>query len=222
MAKLSKKLAIAFSLKHINTRTVTMILVIDNYDSFTYNLVQYLGELLPEFPALGEILVKRNDEINIEQVKQLNPAGVVISPGPGRPEEAGVSLDIIQELGAKTPILGVCLGHQSMGLMYGGKVVSAPYLMHGKTSQIYHTGVGILEGLANPFTATRYHSLVIDRQNCPDVLEVTAWTEDDIIMGVRHKEYPHIQGVQFHPESILTEAGKDLLRNFLKGLSVTV
>ena len=184
--------------------------------------MQYLGELLPEFPALGEILVKRNDEINIEQVKQLNPAGVVISPGPGRPEEAGVSLDIIQELGAKTPILGVCLGHQSMGLMYGGKVVSAPYLMHGKTSQIYHTGVGILEGLANPFTATRYHSLVIDRQNCPDVLEVTAWTEDDIIMGVRHKEYPHIQGVQFHPESILTEAGKDLLRNFLKGLSVTV
>ncbi len=219
---MSKKLAIASSPELTNTRTVTMILVIDNYDSFTYNLVQYLGELLPEFPALGEILVKRNDEINIEEVKQLNPAGVVISPGPGRPEEAGVSLDIIQELGAKTPILGVCLGHQSMGLMYGGKVVSAPYLMHGKTSQIYHTGVGILEGLANPFTATRYHSLVIDRQNCPDVLEVTAWTEDDIIMGVRHKQYPHVQGVQFHPESILTEAGKDLLRNFLKGLSVTV
>lgn len=219
---MTKKLAIAFSPELTNTRTVTMILVIDNYDSFTYNLVQYLGELLPEFPALGEILVKRNDEINIEEVKQLNPAGVVISPGPGRPEEAGVSLDIIQEMGAKTPILGVCLGHQSMGLMYGGKVVSAPYLMHGKTSQIYHTGVGILEGLANPFTATRYHSLVIDRQNCPDVLEVTAWTEDDIIMGVRHKQYPHVQGVQFHPESILTEAGKDLLRNFLKGLSVTV
>ena len=219
---MTKKLAIAFSPELTNTRPVTMILVIDNYDSFTYNLVQYLGELLPEFPALGEILVKRNDEINIEEVKQLNPAGVVISPGPGRPEEAGVSLDIIQEMGAKTPILGVCLGHQSMGLMYGGKVVSAPYLMHGKTSQIYHTGVGILEGLANPFTATRYHSLVIDRQNCPDVLEVTAWTEDDIIMGVRHKQYPHVQGVQFHPESILTEAGKDLLRNFLKGLSVTV
>jgi len=171
-----------------------MILVIDNYDSFTYNLVQYLGELLPEFPTLGEIIVKRNDEISIEEVKQLRPAG----------------------------ILGVCLGHQSMGLMYGGKVVSAPYLMHGKTSQIYHTGVGILAGLANPFTATRYHSLVIDRHNCPDVLEVTAWTEDDIIMGVRHKQYPHVQGVQFHPESILTEAGKDLLRNFLKGLSVTV
>ncbi|MFM7887685.1 MAG: anthranilate synthase component II [Pseudanabaena sp.] len=199
-----------------------MILVIDNYDSFTYNLVQYLGELLPEFPTLGEILVKRNDEINIEEVKQLDPAGVVISPGPGRPEEAGVSLDIIKELGDRTPILGVCLGHQSMGLMYGGKVVRSPYLMHGKTSQIYHKGVGILEGLANPFTATRYHSLIIDRQNCPDVLEVTAWTEDDIIMGVRHKQYPHIQGVQFHPESILTESGKDLLRNFLKGLSVTV
>jgi len=170
-----------------------MILVIDNYDSFTYNLVQYLGELLPEFPTLGEIIVKRNDEISIEEVKQLRPAGVVISPGPGRPEEAGVSLDIIREMDANTPILGVCLGHQ-----------------------------GILAGLANPFTATRYHSLVIDRHNCPDVLEVTAWTEDDIIMGVRHKQYPHVQGVQFHPESILTEAGKDLLRNFLKGLSVTV
>lgn len=197
-----------------------MILVIDNYDSFTYNLVQYLGELLPEFPDLGEILVKRNDEISISEVKKLAPEGVVISPGPGRPEEAGVSLDIIKEMDASTPILGVCLGHQSMGLMYGGKVISAPYLMHGKTSQIYHTGVGILEGLSNPFTATRYHSLVIDRHNCPEVLEVTAWTEDDIIMGVRHRQYPHVQGVQFHPESILTNVGKELLRNFLKGLVV--
>ncbi len=198
-----------------------MILVIDNYDSFTYNLVQYLGELLPEFPALGEIVVKRNDEISIEQVKQINPAGIVISPGPGRPEESGVSLDIIREMGVNTPILGVCLGHQSMGLIYGGQVISAPYLMHGKTSQIYHKGVGVFAGLANPFTATRYHSLVIDPQNCPDVLEVTAWTEDDIIMGVQHKQYTHVQGVQFHPESILTETGKDLLKNFLKGLSVT-
>ena len=180
-----------------------MILVIDNYDSFTYNLVQYLGELLPE------------------RIRQDIYDAIVISPGPGRPEEAGVSLDIIQEMGANTPILGVCLGHQSMGLMYGGKVVSAPYLMHGKTSQIYHTGVGILAGLDNPFTATRYHSLVIDRDNCPEVLEITAWTEDDIIMGVRHKQYPHVQGVQFHPESILTSAGKDLLRNFLKGLLVS-
>jgi anthranilate synthase component II len=195
-----------------------LILVIDNYDSFTYNLVQYLGELLPEYPHLGEVMVRRNDEIAIAEVKQLAPKGVVISPGPGRPEEAGVSLDIIRELGASTPILGVCLGHQSMGLIYGGQVVSAPYLMHGKTSEIYHTGVGVLAGLSNPFTATRYHSLVIDRNHCPEVLEVTAWTEDDIIMAVRHRDYPHVQGVQFHPESILTNAGKDLLHNFLNGL----
>ncbi len=195
-----------------------MILVIDNYDSFTYNLVQYLGELLPAYPHLGEIVVRRNDEIAIAEVQQLAPKGVVISPGPGRPEEAGVSLDIIRDLGATVPILGVCLGHQSMGLIYGGKVVSAPYLMHGKTSEIYHTGVGVLAGLSNPFTATRYHSLVIDRHNCPEVLEITAWTEDDIIMAVRHRNYPHVQGVQFHPESILTSAGKDLLRNFLVGL----
>jgi anthranilate synthase component II len=195
-----------------------LILVIDNYDSFTYNLVQYLGELLPEYPHLGEVMVRRNDEIAIAEVQQLAPKGVVISPGPGRPEEAGVSLDIIRDLGATIPILGVCLGHQSMGLIYGGKVVSAPYLMHGKTSKIYHTGAGVLTGLSNPFTATRYHSLVIDRHNCPEVLEITAWTEDDIIMAVRHRDYPHVQGVQFHPESILTSAGKDLLRNFLEGL----
>jgi anthranilate synthase component 2 len=195
-----------------------LILVIDNYDSFTYNLVQYLGELLPEYPHLGEVVVRRNDEIAIAEVQQLAPKGVVISPGPGRPEAAGVSLDIIRDLGSTVPILGVCLGHQSMGLIYGGKVVSAPYLMHGKTSEIYHTGVGVLAGLSNPFTATRYHSLVIDRQNCPEVLEITAWTEDDIIMAVRHRDYPHVQGVQFHPESILTSAGKDLLRNFLEGL----
>jgi anthranilate synthase component II len=195
-----------------------MILVIDNYDSFTYNLVQYLGELLPEFPDLGEVVVRRNDEIAIAEIEQLKPAGVVISPGPGRPEEAGVSLDIIQELGSTLPILGVCLGHQSMGMIFGGEVVSAPYLMHGKTSEIYHNGAGVLAGLSNPFTATRYHSLVIDRATCPDVLEITAWTDDDIIMGVRHRQYPHVQGVQFHPESILTSSGKDLLRNFLKSL----
>jgi anthranilate synthase component II len=195
-----------------------LILVIDNYDSFTYNLVQYLGELLPAYPHLGEVMVRRNDEIAIAEVQQLAPKGVVISPGPGRPEEAGVSLDIIRDLGSTVPILGVCLGHQSMGLIYGGKVVSAPYLMHGKTSEIYHTGVGVLAGLSNPFTATRYHSLVIDRHNCPEVLEITAWTDDDIIMAVRHRDYPHVQGVQFHPESILTSAGKDLLRNFLEGL----
>ncbi|AFY71438.1 glutamine amidotransferase of anthranilate synthase [Thalassoporum mexicanum PCC 7367] len=197
-----------------------MILVIDNYDSFTYNLVQYLGELLPEFPHLGEILVKRNDEISIAAVQEMAPAGVVISPGPGRPEDAGVSLDIIKEMGSTTPILGVCLGHQCLGLVYGGKVGAAPYLMHGKTSEIHHAGTGVMAGLREPFTATRYHSLVIDRDSCPDQLEVTAWTEDDIIMAVRHRQYPHIQGVQFHPESILTSAGKDLLRNFLASLPV--
>jgi len=199
-----------------------MILVIDNYDSFTYNLVQYLGELLPEFPGLAPIVVKRNDEITIAEVKALAPAGVVISPGPGHPTEAGVSLDIIRDLGATTPILGVCLGHQSMGMIYGGTVNAAPYLMHGKISAIYHNGSGVFAGLSNPFNATRYHSLVIERATCPAVLEITAWTEDDIIMGVRHRDYPHVQGVQFHPESILTTSGKDLLRNFLRQLPVKV
>jgi len=198
-----------------------MILVIDNYDSFTYNLVQYLGELLPAYPDLGEVVVKRNDEIAIAEVKQLAPAGIVISPGPGRPETSGVSLDIIRELGVSIPILGVCLGHQTMGLIYGGAVIRAPYLMHGKTSQIYHKGTGVFAGLDNPFTATRYHSLVIDPEHCPEVLEVTAWTDDNIIMAVRHREYPHIEGVQFHPESILTNAGKKLLGNFLQGLLVS-
>ncbi len=197
-----------------------MILVIDNYDSFTYNLVQYLGELLPTYPHLGEVLVKRNDEIAIAEIKQLNPAGIVISPGPGRPEESGVSLDIIRDLGASVPILGVCLGHQSLGLIYGGKVIRAPYLMHGKTSQIYHKGTGVFAGLDNPFTATRYHSLVIDPEHCPEVLEITAWTDDNIIMAVRHREYSHIEGVQFHPESILTSSGKQLLANFLQNLLV--
>jgi anthranilate synthase component 2 len=196
-----------------------MILVIDNYDSFTYNLVQYLGELLPNFPHLGDVVVKRNDEIAIAQIKELNPHAIVISPGPGRPEEAGVSLDVIRDLGASIPILGVCLGHQSMGLMYGGEVIRAPYLMHGKTSQIYHKNTGILEGLDNPFIATRYHSLVIDPEHCPEVLEITAWTDDNIIMAVRHRDYPHVQGVQFHPESILTTSGKKLLSNFLSGVS---
>ncbi|AFY74165.1 glutamine amidotransferase of anthranilate synthase or aminodeoxychorismate synthase [Synechococcus sp. PCC 7502] len=199
-----------------------MILVIDNYDSFTYNLVQYLGELLPNYPHLGEVLVKRNDEITITEIKNLNPVGIVISPGPGRPEESGVSLDVIQELGASTPILGVCLGHQSMGLIYGGKVVRAPYLMHGKTSQIYHTNTGVFAGLDNPFTATRYHSLVIDPEHCPEILEITAWTEDKIIMAVRHRDYPYVQGVQFHPESILTTSGKKLLGNFLNSLKPLV
>jgi len=193
-----------------------MILIIDNYDSFTYNLAQYFGELLVDFPHLGEISVIRNDQINIETVKELSPAAIVISPGPGRPEESGVSLDILHQLADSIPILGVCLGHQSIGLIYGGKVIAAPYLMHGKTSLIFHDGTGVFAGLANPFTATRYHSLVIDPDCLPEVLEVTAWTEDKIIMAVRHRHFPKLQGVQFHPESILTQSGKQLLANFLQ------
>ncbi len=195
-----------------------MIIVIDNYDSFTYNLVQYLGELGTQLPVASEIQVYRNDKIDLEQIKTLQPDGVVISPGPGRPEDAGVSGALISELGSTLPILGVCLGHQSIGQVFGGKIVSAPVLMHGKTSEVHHTGVGVFRGLDNPFTATRYHSLVIDRQHCPDVLEITAWVEDGTIMGVRHRNYPHIEGVQFHPESILTSCGKQLLRNFLESL----
>jgi anthranilate synthase component 2 len=192
-----------------------MILVIDNYDSFTYNLVQYLGELGTELPVAADIQVYRNDQISLEQIRQLQPDAIVISPGPGRPEDAGISPALIKELGTETPILGVCLGHQGIGQVFGGKITSAPELMHGKTSPVQHKGVGVFKGLANPFTATRYHSLVIDAQSCPDELEVTAWVEDGTIMGVRHRDYPHIQGVQFHPESILTDSGKQLLKNFL-------
>jgi len=193
-----------------------MLIVIDNYDSFTYNLVQYLGELGREIRVAAEIKVYRNDQITLEQIKELKPDGIVISPGPGRPEDSGVCLDLIGKMGAKLPILGVCLGHQSIGQVFGGKIVSAPVLMHGKTSEIYHTNQGVFQGLSSPFTATRYHSLIIEKKTIPDVLEITAWTEDDIIMGVQHREYPHIQGVQFHPESILTNSGKELLKNFLK------
>jgi anthranilate synthase component 2 len=199
-----------------------LILVIDNYDSFTYNLVQYLGELGAQLPVASEIQVYRNDKIDLEQIKKLQPDGVVISPGPGRPEDAGVSGSLISNLGSTVPILGVCLGHQSIGQVFGGKIVSAPVLMHGKTSEVHHTGVGIFRGLANPFTATRYHSLVIDRSSCPDVLEITAWVEDGTIMGVRHRNYPHLEGVQFHPESVLTASGKQLMRNFLESLPASV
>ena len=195
-----------------------MILVIDNYDSFTYNLVQYLGELAVDFPVANDLQVVRNDKITIDEIRVLNPDAVVISPGPGRPDDAGVSLNAIAQLGDKLPILGVCLGHQSIGQVFGGKIVSAPELMHGKTSLVSHTGIGIFQGLENPLTATRYHSLVIERETCPEVLEITAWVEDGTIMGVRHRQYPHIQGVQFHPESILTALGKELLRNFLRTL----
>jgi anthranilate synthase component 2 len=195
-----------------------LILVIDNYDSFTYNLVQYLGELSAEFPVASEIQVHRNDRIDFEKIRHLQPHGIVISPGPGRPEDAGISLALIEQLGPTIPILGVCLGHQSIGQVFGSKIVAATSLMHGKTSEIYHQGVGVFQGLENPFTATRYHSLIIERESMPDVLEITAWIEDGTIMGVRHRSYPHIQGVQFHPESILTISGKPLLQNFLKSL----
>lgn len=195
-----------------------MIIVIDNYDSFTYNIVQYLGELGAELPVANEVRVYRNDQISVDQINQMQPQAVVISPGPGRPEDAGISLELIERLGPQLPILGVCLGHQSIGQVFGGNIVSAPQLMHGKTSRVHHTGVGVFQGLENPLSATRYHSLVIERQTCPEVLEITAWVEDGTIMGVRHRNYPHLQGVQFHPESILTTSGKQLLKNFLLSL----
>ncbi|MEM1170197.1 MAG: aminodeoxychorismate/anthranilate synthase component II [Cyanobacteria bacterium P01_H01_bin.35] len=195
-----------------------MIIVIDNYDSFTYNLVQYLGELGSELTVAADVKVYRNDKISVAEIRDLKPDGVVISPGPGRPEDAGISQALIQELGASLPILGVCLGHQSIGQVFGGKIVAAPELMHGKTSDIYHNQVGIFQGLDNPIVATRYHSLVIDQESFPEVLEITGWVKDGTIMGVRHRNYPHIQGVQFHPESILTNSGKLLLRNFLAEL----
>jgi anthranilate synthase component 2 len=195
-----------------------LILVIDNYDSFTYNLVQYLGELGAELPVASDIQVYRNDRIDLETIRKLHPDGIVISPGPGYPKDAGISLEIIEKLGSSMPILGVCLGHQSIGQVFGGKIVPAPVLMHGKTSEIQHENIGVFQGLKNPFSATRYHSLVVDRETLPDVLEITAWVEDGTIMGLRHRDYPHIQGVQFHPESILTESGKQLLRNFLTSL----
>ncbi|MBV6621663.1 MAG: aminodeoxychorismate/anthranilate synthase component II [Rivularia sp. (in: Bacteria)] len=197
-----------------------MLIVIDNYDSFTYNLVQYLGELAVKVPVAKQIEVFRNDKISLDEIRALKPDGIVISPGPGRPEDAGISLKLIEELGANYPILGVCLGHQSIAQVFGGKIVSAPELMHGKTSEVFHTGVGVFRGLDNPMTATRYHSLVIERDTIPDVLEITAWIEDGTIMGVRHRNYPHIEGVQFHPESILTNSGKQLLQNFLEKLSL--
>jgi len=185
-----------------------MLLMVDNYDSFTYNLVQYLGELGQE------IRVYRNDQITAEQVERLLPERVVISPGPCSPLEAGVSNEIIRRMAGRVPLLGVCLGHQCIGHVFGGEVVRAPRLMHGKTSMIHHDGRTIYQGLPNPFEATRYHSLIIRRETLPDCLEITAETDQGEIMGVRHKEYV-VEGVQFHPESILTQAGKDLLRNFL-------
>lgn len=186
-----------------------MLLILDNYDSFTYNLVQYFGELGVEMQ------IHRNDALTVDEVKALAPEKICISPGPCTPNEAGISIDLIRELGATTPILGVCLGHQSIGQVYGGEVVRADRLMHGKTSPIHHNGSSVFAGLPNPFEATRYHSLIVKRETLPDCLEITAWTAEEEIMGLRHKEHP-VHGVQFHPESILTDHGKQMLETFLK------
>ena len=186
-----------------------MILMIDNYDSFTYNLVQYMGELG------ADIRVERNDQITIDEIESLKPQKIVISPGPCTPEKAGVSVAVIQHFAGKVPLLGVCLGHQSVGAAFGGEVIKAGKLMHGKTSEVRHDGKTLFKNLPNPFTATRYHSLVLNRKTLPDCFEISAESDDNEIMGIRHKELP-VEGVQFHPESILTPNGKDLLRNFIE------
>jgi anthranilate synthase component 2 len=186
-----------------------MLLMIDNYDSFTYNIVQYFGEL-------GEdVHTVRNDQISLEQIAEMNPDRICVSPGPKSPKDAGVSVDVLREFAGKKPILGVCLGHQAIGEAFGGKIVRARQVMHGKTSKIAHTGEGVFKGLPSPFTVIRYHSLAIERASLPACLEVTAWTDDGEIMGVRHKEFD-IEGVQFHPESILSEHGHAMLKNFLE------
>jgi anthranilate synthase/aminodeoxychorismate synthase-like glutamine amidotransferase len=188
-----------------------MLLMIDNYDSFTYNLVQYLSELG------AEVVVRRNDAVTVEEIRQMKPTGIVISPGPCDPDKAGVSLQVVRELAGVKPILGVCLGHQCIGQAFGGRIVRAKQLMHGKTSRIFHDGRGVFAGLEQGLVATRYHSLVIERATIPECLEISAWTDDDEIMGVRHKTLA-VEGVQFHPESILTVSGKGLLANFLASL----
>lgn len=186
-----------------------MVVVLDNYDSFTYNLVQYLAELG------AKIVVYRNDRLTVEELAELNPAALVISPGPGRPDEAGISVEAVRRLAPRVPILGVCLGHQAIAVAFGGRVGPAPELMHGKVSDVRHRGEGIYRGVPDPFEATRYHSLVVERADLPPDLEVTAWTEDGQVMGIRHRRFP-VEGVQFHPESILTRPGKLILRNFLR------
>jgi anthranilate synthase/aminodeoxychorismate synthase-like glutamine amidotransferase len=186
-----------------------MLLLIDNYDSFTYNLFQYLSELGEE------VRVVRNDKITIKEIEKVSPERIVISPGPSIPQHAGISNDVIRHFGDKVPILGVCLGHQCIGYSYGGIVSSAREIMHGKSSLVYHNNTGLLRGLPNPFPAIRYHSLAVTREGLPDCLEITAWTEDKTIMGMRHRQHP-VEGVQFHPESFMTHAGKDILKNFLE------
>lgn len=185
-----------------------MLLLIDNYDSFTYNLYQYLSELG------AEVVVHRNDQITLEDIERMQPERIVVSPGPCTPNEAGISCQVIERFGPRIPLLGVCLGHQAIGQVYGGNVIRAPEPVHGKTGIIQHEGRGVFHNLPQPFEATRYHSLIVERETLPDTLEITAQTEDGLIMGLRHRAYP-VQGVQFHPESIITSAGKDLLRNFL-------
>jgi para-aminobenzoate synthetase component 2 len=196
-----------------------MLLVLDNYDSFTFNLVQYLGELAADHPIAASLRVERNDALSLEQIRELAPAAILISPGPGDPDQSGVCLEVLRELSPTIPTLGVCLGHQSIAQVYGGKVVRARELMHGKTSPVHHSGQGVFEGLPNPLTATRDHSLIAERDSLPTCLEITAWLDDGTIMGLRHRDFPHLQGVQFHPESVLTQQGHQLLANFLRKAS---
>ena len=191
-----------------------MLLVIDNYDSFTFNLVQYFGELAGQHPVAADLRVHRNDAINLEEIRALQPDAILLSPGPGDPDQSGVCLDILQHLSPSIPTLGVCLGHQAIAQVYGGRVVRAQEQMHGKTSPVLHNGDGVFAGLPQPLTATRYHSLIAERDSLPECLEVTAWLEDGTIMGLRHRSHHHLQGVQFHPESVLTEQGHQLLANF--------
>jgi para-aminobenzoate synthetase component II len=201
--------------KSYGRKRSAMILMIDNYDSFTYNLVQYIGEL-------GEkVAVVRNDELSISEIEQLSPSIIVVSPGPCTPNEAGISLDVITHFAGKIPVFGVCLGHQSIGQAFGGKVIRAERLMHGKTSPVYHDGKGVNTNMPNPFQATRYHSLLVEKESLPDCLEVTSWTDEGEIMGLRHKEFA-VEGVQFHPESIMTEEGKKLIQNFFEAYSPVV
>ena len=192
-----------------------MLLVIDNYDSFTFNLVQYLGELSKSHPVATDVRVERNDALNIDQIKVLQPDAILLSPGPGNPDESGICLEVLKEIAPITPTLGVCLGHQALAQAYGGKIIRAKELMHGKTSSVLHDGAGIFNGLPQPLTATRYHSLIAEKKSLPQCLEITAWLEDGTIMGLRHRKHQHVQGVQFHPESVLTESGHKLLSNFL-------
>ncbi len=193
-----------------------MLLVIDNYDSFTYNLVQYFGELAAQHPLASELRVERNDALTIEEISALKPDAILLSPGPGDPDQAGVCLNVLKQLSPQIPTLGVCLGHQALAQAYGGRIIRASELMHGKTSPVHHHGEGVFAGLPQPLTATRYHSLIAERSSLPECLEVTAELTDGTVMGLRHRDHHHLQGVQFHPESVLTEAGHNLLANFLQ------